>query len=165
MWVTKHIRIVGIDRSLGLGAIEIAGRVVQTKKEVDAQRVIVFGHSRLGKTSLWAGRPILDFAGVISNDSGAGGAALSKRIFGETVWRLNTSFPSLCMSQLSDNIQRERRRPAVLININYWHSSRHACVARCPVRLKINGLIRAANSVDTGGCPNCMLNWASSKYR
>ncbi len=66
---------------------------LETDKQIDSKKVMLMGHSRLGKTALWAGVNDKRVAIVSSNDAGCGGDALSKRRFGETVKVLNEGFP------------------------------------------------------------------------
>lgn len=66
---------------------------LQTDKDIDAQKICIVGHSRGGKASLWAAAEDKRFAICFSNCSGNSGAALSKRNFGETIAKINETFP------------------------------------------------------------------------
>ena len=66
---------------------------IEKEGRIDKNKIAVMGHSRQGKATLWAGAQDSRFKIVISNNSGSGGAALSKREFGERVKQVSTIRP------------------------------------------------------------------------
>lgn len=93
---------LGIDRSrpdapgkiaIWSWAASIVMNYVETRPEVDVKNTAVAGHSRLGKTSLYAGLFDERFKFVWSNDSGCSGAALYRWKVGETAEIIHRAFP------------------------------------------------------------------------
>jgi len=76
----------------GWGAMRAMDYFEQHPK-IDSKKSILVGHSRTGKAALWASANDPRWAVTYANESGCGGAALSKRKFGETVGVINRSFP------------------------------------------------------------------------
>jgi len=75
---------------------------LETDKSVDARHVAVHGHSRLGKTVLWASALDQRIAAVFSSCAGEMGSALARRDWGETVDDMAQNFPY----QFAGNFQK-----------------------------------------------------------
>lgn len=84
---------------------------LESEPMIDCSKAFVHGHSRLGKTSLWAGANDTRFKLVISNDSGCCGAALARRDFGETLEIITHYFPHWFISSFTKYVGHEDELP------------------------------------------------------
>ncbi len=66
---------------------------LETDEDIDASRVAIMGHSKMGKATLWTAAQDQRFALAISAQSGCAGAALWRRKSGETLEKMVTRFP------------------------------------------------------------------------
>ncbi|MCU0878683.1 MAG: acetylxylan esterase, partial [Pirellulaceae bacterium] len=84
-----------------------------TVPEINPKQIGVIGHSRGGKTALWAAAEDERFAMAVSNDSGCGGASLSRRRFKgrEQVARITTAFPHWFCAKFKTYAEREDELP------------------------------------------------------
>lgn len=83
----------------------------ESDNEIDHERVAVVGHSRGGKTSLWAGASDERFAMTVSNSSGCGGAALSRRKMGNPVEIMNRKHPHWYCENYKQYNEKEELMP------------------------------------------------------
>ena len=115
---------------------------LENEPAVNPAKAAVHGHSRLGKTALWAAANDPRFAGVVSNDSGCCGASLNRRNFGEHISFITETFPWWFQKVLDSYAGREAElpfdqhflisliAPRPVLNIMNW-----APVAAMPVRI------------------------------
>ncbi len=78
---------------------------------IDPRKVALIGHSRGGKTALWAGAQDERFALVVSNNSGCGGASLTRGRKGESLEFMLNMFPRWCCPNLKAFTGHEQALP------------------------------------------------------
>ena len=83
----------------------------EAQERVDCHRVATIGHSRGGKTALWAAAQDERFAMAVSNCSGCGGAALHMRKYGQTIRQITITFPNWFCTNYLKYMDNEQNMP------------------------------------------------------
>jgi hypothetical protein len=84
---------------------------LETDSQIDAKKVALFGVSRLGKTVLWAGAHDTRFGMVIASCGGEGGAAISRRNYGENINHM--THPARYFYQFAGNWRNYKDDPSL----------------------------------------------------
>lgn len=116
--------------------------------EVNPSQVTVMGHSRLGKTALWAAAQDDRFAAAISNDSGCMGASLTRPL-GETPEMLARIRPYWFTRNFSIQVRAEQPLPVDQHQLI-------ACIAPRPV------YIASASEDDHADPEGEFLSWQAA---
>jgi hypothetical protein len=93
----------------GWGAMRAMDYFVQ-HPQINSKKSVLVGFSRSGKAALWASANDPRWAITFANESGCGGAALSKRKYGETVETINRRFPHW----FAENFQKYNKQEDLL---------------------------------------------------
>lgn len=84
---------------------------LQADETINASKVAILGHSRMGKAALWTAAVDERFAMAFPVNSGCGGGALSRRMIGETLWAMNDHFPYWTCDNFKQFNMREQYLP------------------------------------------------------
>lgn len=105
----------GLDEwgTIGVWAwgLSLLRTVISELAHVRSDRIIVIGHSRMGKAALWAGAQDQGFAAVISNEAGCSGDSLHRHRAGEDIAAITTKFPYWFTPAYADYAGRDEELP------------------------------------------------------
>jgi hypothetical protein len=91
--------------------LSLLRRVISDLAHVRSDRIFAIGHSRMGKTALWAVAQDLAFAGVLSNEAGCSGDSLHRHLSGEDIAAITTKFPYWFTPAYADYAGRDEELP------------------------------------------------------